>query len=351
MDAVPTGYLYDPVFLEHTNASHPENRARLEAVMALLNQTKQTDKLLHIPFAPATMEQLRRVQDPAYLFALRHFAERGGGMVDLNTYANAATYRSTVAAVGASIAAANAVLDGDVQRAFALVRPPGHHAHADRADGFCIMNNAAFVARQALGDIDPRPSTVVERVMIVDFDVHHGNGTQEIFYLDPRVFYISMHQWPLFPGTGHIDEVGKGAAVGTNANIPLPPDAGDQVYTQVCDEIIAPLARRFRPGLFVVSAGYDAHWLDQLASMKVSLAGFSYILRVLVDLSNELCAGRMAVVLEGGYDLDVLSHGVLNTFHALREEYDQVRDPFGAYPGHVVTAQKVIDKVKQINHL
>lgn len=348
------GYLYHPVFLEHRQTDHPENPARLEAIMSRLRREGMLNQLVDLPFTPASQDQLGRVHDPTYIVTLEQFARQGGGMVDSDTYVNSASFRAASAAAGAAIAATRSVLTGTVQRAFALVRPPGHHASADQAGGFCLFNNVAFAVRQALGDLNPSDSSEqINKVLIVDFDIHHGNGTQAIFYMDPRVLYISMHQWPLYPGTGRIYERGSGEAIGTTVNIPLPPGVGDNGYAQVLDEVIVPLARRYQPGLLVVSAGYDAHWMERIyrAQMALSLKGYHHLVSTLVDISNEVCRGHMVCVLEGGYDPDVLSYGVLNTFYALMENSDRVQDPLGGSPDRETSARRVIEQVKQLNGL
>jgi acetoin utilization deacetylase AcuC-like enzyme len=345
------GYLYDPVFLEHTHIGHPEDKPRLEAVMALLTREKMLEQLVRVPFFSAMDDQLRAVHDPAYLFALEQYAGRGGGMIDINTYVHQGSYRAASAAAGASIAAACAVMNGEVLRAFALIRPPGHHAYADHASGFCLMNNMAFATLAALGEINGGQVHPAARVAIVDFDVHHGDGTQDIFYDDPRVLYISMHQEMIFPGSGKIEEIGVGKATGTTVDIPFPAGVGDNGYAHVFEEIITPLLRRFMPELILVSAGYDAHWLDHVATMAVSLDGFTLMVKTLANLSNELCSGRMVVILEGGYDLKVLSYGVLNTFHVLKERSDCVINPLGLFPDRETSVGRLVSQVKQMHGL
>jgi acetoin utilization deacetylase AcuC-like enzyme len=346
-----TGYLYSPEFLAHTQRNHPESHVRLEAVMALFHQHKMQEHLTEVSFGPASFEQLRVVHDPSYVAQVEQLSTRGGGMLGPDTYVNRHTYDVASLAAGAAITAVNVVLGDDLHRAFALVRPPGHHAFADHGEGFCIFNNIAFSALRALGDLGGHEQPVVERVMIVDWDVHHGNGTEDIFYRDPRVLYVSTHQSLLYPGTGRLAETGEGPGRGTTMNIPLPPGVGDKGYIRVFNEIIVPAAHRFRPQLILVSAGYDAHWRDMLAHMKMSLVGLARIATIVAQLSDELCGGRMVVVLEGGYDLEVLSYGVLNTLYVMNGNLEQVADPVGPSTSDETPVDQVIRRVKQVHDL
>lgn len=350
------GYLYSPVFLAHTLPRHPESHARLEAVMTLLREHGELDRLTSLPFVAATASQLCAVHADAYVDLVKQLSARGGAMLGPDTYINRSSFEAASSAAGAAIAAAWAVLAGEVDRAFALVRPPGHHAFADHGEGFCLFNNIAVAAKYALGDVPADEtggrSTPLERVMIVDWDVHHGNGTQSIFYEDPRVLFVSIHQLPLYPLSGRIDEIGAGAGRGTTANVPLPPGVGDEGYARVLDEIVVPLARRYRPQLLMMSAGFDGHWLDELAGMNLSLRGYAQIVSTLAQLSDELCGGRLVAVLEGGYDHDVLSYGVLNTLRLLRgESPDAVLDPPGPFAGRTVSAEPIIRQVKTAHGL
>jgi acetoin utilization deacetylase AcuC-like enzyme len=346
-----TGYLYAPAFLLHTQRGHPENGARLEAVMALLRREKMLDRLAALPFEAATREQLCAVHEADYVSAVEKISARGGGMLGPDTYVSRDTYRAAALAAGAGMAAAAAVLQGVVRRAFALVRPPGHHAFAGHGEGFCIFNNVAFAARAALGDLGDMGVAPAQRVMIVDWDVHHGNGTEDIFYADPRVLYVSTHQSPLYPGTGLVAAMGEHAGRGYNVNVPMPPGAGDDAYARVFTEVIAPVARRFQPHLMLVSAGYDTHWRDALAHMQMSLSGYTQLASMLAGLSDELCQGRMAVVLEGGYDLEVLSYGVLNTFHVLNDEAERAVDPVGPSGQPETPVDQVIERVRRMHGL
>ncbi|BCX03644.1 MAG: histone deacetylase [Candidatus Roseilinea sp.] len=363
---MPTvGYLYDPIFLEHDLPGHPENARRLRAIMELLRARDALASLKALPFRAATFEQLTALHSPLYVSKVYALSERGRGALNPDTYINAASFDAAAMAVGASLAAAEAVMQGVVKRAFALVRPPGHHAFADHGEGFCLFNNVAFAAKHALDDIDAEhdyawsPSAVrnhrnarPERVMIVDFDVHHGNGTQAIFYDDPRVLYVSIHEYGwVYPGTGAADERGSGVGRGATINVPLPPETGDFGYALVFDEILVPAARRFKPNLLLVSAGFDAHWRDPLAHMHVSLAGFARMMRVLCELSDELCGGRMVVVLEGGYDLQALSYGVLNSLRIMQGDLADIEDPLGPCPAEEAPVEDLIANFATLNGL
>ncbi len=317
-----TGYVYDEIFLKHNLSGHPENRTRLERTMALLEQTGMLARLTHVPARPATREELTRVHRPAYVDQVQAISERGGGHLDPDTYVNADSYQAALMAAGGLIEATLAVIDGQVDNAFALVRPPGHHAMPDRGMGFCLFGNVVIAAQAA------RLDRGLDRVLIVDFDVHHGNGTQAMVEEDPAICYVSTHQYPHYPGTGAAREIGRGPGKGTVVNIPLSPGAGDQVFQGLYEQVVIPVARRFAPDLILVSAGFDAHWDDPLAGLGLSLAGYAWITRTLVSLAEELCGGRIVFTLEGGYHLNVLSHGVLNTFHALLGD-ETVEDPLG----------------------
>jgi acetoin utilization deacetylase AcuC-like enzyme len=321
-----TGYVYDEIFLKHNQSNHPENRTRLEHTIALLERTGMLARLVHVPARPATRAELTRLHEPAYVDLIQAMSERGGGRLDIDTYVSADTYPAALMAAGGLIEAVGATLDGQVDNAFALVRPPGHHAMpgqiAGHGMGFCLFNNVAIAAQAAHLDRG------VERVLIVDFDVHHGNGTQAMTEADPAICFISTHQYPYYPGSGAARDIGRGPGEGTVVNIPLSPGMGDRVFRQVYEQVVIPVARRFAPSLILVSAGFDAHWDDPLAGLGLSLAGYAWITRTLVELAGELCGGRIVFTLEGGYHLDVLSYGVLNTFHTLLGD-ESVEDPLG----------------------
>jgi acetoin utilization deacetylase AcuC-like enzyme len=319
------GLLYDPWFLEHDTGRHPENAGRLVAIMEVLRERGLWEGLPRLDFGPVTEGLLERVHEASYLRFLEGVAARGGGHLSADTLMSAASDRVARLAAGAAERAVAAVLAGEVRQAFALVRPPGHHARPAEAMGFCLLNNVAVAARVAsqLG---------ANRVLIVDFDVHHGNGTQEIFYTDPDVFFFSSHQFPAYPGTGSLAETGAGAGAGTTLNVPLPPGVGDAGYARVYGELLPAAARRFRPDIIIASAGYDAHWTNTAylnsIRMQVTVAGFAAIVRQLHSLAMELCGGRLALVLEGGYDPEALAWSVAASLDALLGR--RAEDPVGS---------------------
>ncbi len=346
-----TGYLYSKEFLEHTQVHHPENRRRLEAVMGLLDETGILSELAAIPFNALTDDKLSSVHHREYIDRMRQLSDRGGGMFGPDTYVTTSTYRVAALAAGAAVAAVSAVLHNTVTRAMAIVRPPGHHAHPDHAEGFCIFNNVALAAMYALGRMSGELPAPLDRVMIIDWDVHHGNGSEAVFYADPAVLYLSTHQSPLYPGTGRITDTGSGPGRGYNVNIPLPPGVGDRGYERIFRELVVPAARRYQPQLILVSAGFDAHWRDELAGMFLSLTGMASLMSIISTLSNELCQSRLVVVLEGGYDLEVLSYGVLNTLRILLDQNDIAVDPPGAGGLQETSVDSVIRKVRQVHGL
>jgi len=321
-----TLYCFDPLYLEHNLAGHPENRARLEQIMATLTATGLSARMAPLRPRPVDLALLARVHSEDHVTAVRQLAERGGGYLDMDTYVGPASYDAALLAAGGAVELVRAVLDGRGHNGIALVRPPGHHATRGRGMGFCLFNNVAVAAQAALDEFE------LERVLIVDWDVHHGNGAQDIFYASPQVLYFSTHQYPHYPGSGHWRERGLGAGLGYTVNVPLPAGVGDEGFRRIFAELLAPLAERFRPQLILVSAGYDAHWNDPLAGLCLSLAGYWQLAQTVVGLAERLCAGRLVVLLEGGYNLTVLAHGVADTCRALLGDPTPGPDPLGACP-------------------
>ncbi|MBM3459474.1 MAG: histone deacetylase [Armatimonadetes bacterium] len=325
------GLYYDPTFLEHETGRHPEHRGRLETVTALLRERGLWDRLEPRTAAAAPWEALAAVHEPTYLELLREYAGRGGGFLTADTPFGARSWDAATRVSGAAMAAADAVLSGELSSAFVLSRPPGHHACPGQGMGFCLLNHVAVAARHAIRNRG------LERVLVVDFDVHHGNGTQEIFYRDPAVLYFSSHQYPAYPGTGAVDEVGEDAGMGTTVNVPLPPGTMDDGFVAALERVLVPVARRFRPELILVSAGYDAHWTNTayLNSIRMcaTVAGFARQVEILRDLAVELCGGRVAFLLEGGYDPEALAWSVDATLRVLQGEPSE--DPLGPGRGGV----------------
>jgi acetoin utilization deacetylase AcuC-like enzyme len=306
-----TVILSDASCAAHTWYRHPECAERLDAIMEAIIVAGLVDDLVSQAPAPASEEALLAVHTPDLLRRLRQLSSYGGGQIDADTYVTADTWDAATLAAGAALGAVDAVLGGR-RNAFALMRPPGHHATPGRSMGFCLINNIAVAARHA---IDRHG---LDRVAIVDYDVHHGNGTQDIFYDDPRVLFVSTHAAPFYPGTGAMAEAGApGPAAGSTLNIPLPFGVGDVGYARVFDELVAPALRRFRPQLILVSAGYDSHWKDPLGPMTLSTAGYSQLTARLLSLADELCGGRIALALEGGYSLEALGACVVASLRLL----------------------------------
>jgi acetoin utilization deacetylase AcuC-like enzyme len=340
-----TLYLFAPG-MYHTRYGHPENAGRPAAVRKLLEQANILPDLLCLPAAEATIEQLARVHSAAMIERVREASALGGGMLDRDTYATQASYEAARLAVGACCLGVDKIMAGEAQNGFALVRPPGHHAEPGRVGGFCLFNNIAAAARHA------QAVHGVERVLVVDVDVHHGNGTQNIFYDDPSVLFVSTHMFAdfFYPGTGAAEEIGVGAGQGYTLNIPFPPVVGDMGYRRALAEIIRPKAAAFQPGLLLVSIGFDAHWQDPLASADLTLTGYVQVVRDLIQLAADLCQGRVLFVLEGGYLLEALSFGVLNTLYALLGR-DQIEDPLGPSPRREQDISKLVAQLKALHQL
>ena len=339
------GLVYDPIYLEHDTGQHVENAQRLVAIVGHLEETKLIGQLVSLPPRAASLEELSTVHSMGFISYIQSFAERGGGWLDADTVVSPTSYDAALYAAGGAIKAVDGVLSGEVESAFALVRPPGHHALRWEAMGFCLFNNIAIAAKHALN------SYGLERILIVDFDVHHGNGTQDTFYNDSSVLYFSTHQYPFYPGSGRFDETGAGPGEGYTVNVSLPAWCGDSEYLQVFEEILAPVARRFSPQLILVAAGYDAHWSDHIALMRLSVTGFAQIVGIIKKLAQELCQGRIVLTLEGGYDLPSLASSVRATFDVLLG--NQAVDPLGPPPqaGAPRSIDELLQAIKETHNL
>lgn len=300
-----TGIVKDLRYIRHgAGLTHPETPERLRAIYEMVDNPEMNWKWTGIDARHATREELARVHSPGFIDFIAKTAGRSMTMLDSDTVATADTYDAARLAAGGLMNAVDSVVSGETDNAFALVRPPGHHAQAATAAGFCIFNNIAVGARHALARWG------LKRILIADWDLHHGNGTQDLFYEDPEVLYFSTHQSPGYPGTGGFDELGKGAGLGYTLNVPLRSGAGDALYVRIFRELLAPVARSFQPELILVSAGFDPYIGDPLGEMKVTPEGFACLTRILLDLAEECCGGRLALVLEGGYHIQGLTRCV-----------------------------------------
>jgi acetoin utilization deacetylase AcuC-like enzyme len=340
-----TGVIHHPLFFEHGIPGHPESPARLESIVAELSRAGLWERLTLVTPHPVDLELLSRVHDRAYINQVAAISRRGGGYLDSDTYLVTATYDAALLAAGGTADLTRAVLRGDVDNGIALVRPPGHHAVRSRGMGFCIFNNIAVAAQAALDEFD------LQRVLIFDWDVHHGNGTNDIFYDSPNVLFMSTHQYPHYPGTGDWREAGEGAGAGYTVNIPLPAGVGDEGFARLFREVGTPGAERFGPELILVSAGYDAHWRDPLAGLHLSLGGYWQLAKGLVDLAERLCGGKIVVVLEGGYDLKVLSLGVADTCRALLGDDAPGEDTIGPSRWAEPSLDRLLAGLRQVHHI
>jgi acetoin utilization deacetylase AcuC-like enzyme len=346
----------DPLFLEHSAGmpgrpgdeprvgGHPERPERLDAASAALARAvfPAGCKPRQLPPRDATLSELGRVHSEAYLEQLTR--TRGlRGHLDGDTYFSPASYDAATRAAGGSVALVDALLDGTARHGVALVRPPGHHARPSSAMGFCLLNNVAVAAAHAR-------ARGLERVAIVDWDVHHGNGTQEIFYDDPSVLYVSLHQFPFYPGTGAANECGAGDGVGATLNVPLSAGAGDAAYVAAFDRIVGPALSDFAPDLVLISAGFDAHHRDPLAAMRVTEQGFAEMLRRIQASVPGGLAGRLGIVLEGGYDL----RGLEGSLHAVLEALDSAPTPAGTgeiEPVHEADLERALMSARRFRRL
>ena len=340
-----TAYLTDASFTKHDLPQHPEHAGRIKAVWQQLNEQGLSQKLMRTAPIPATDDQIRAVHSGEHLNRLVDVSGQDRTVrLDPDTYALPLSPEVARLAVGAVIGAVDAVALGRADNGLAIVRPPGHHATGDRQMGFCLLNNIAIGARHA------QANHQIERVLILDYDVHHGNGTQDIFYSDPSLIFISVHQSPFYPGTGALNEIGEGDGRGYTLNVPISGGHGDASYEKIFADVIWPAAERFDPDLILISAGFDAHWMDPLASMQLTLEGYDHLARECIKMAERYCGGRIVFVMEGGYDLQALAHGWCNITRALLG-LDGISDPYGHPPSLAGTTgiQPLIDKVRRIH--
>ncbi|MFQ5877292.1 MAG: histone deacetylase [Acidobacteriota bacterium] len=295
------GFVYHQDCLAHeAGPGHPERPERVRAIRDHLERCGLLARLLAVRPDPCPVERIARVHDPAYIEALRRACRRAPARLDPDTGVSEGSWRAALLAAGGALAACDVVVSGRARAAFSCCRPPGHHAERGRAMGFCLFNNAAIAARYL------QEEHGLARILIADWDVHHGNGTQHIFEADDTVLYFSTHQAPFYPGSGGRGERGRGAGNGLTLNVPLPAGSGDREYVRAFRAILRPAADHFRPDAILISAGFDAHRDDPLAGMRVSEAGYRDMTVVLREAAEEHCDGRIVSILEGGYDLRAL---------------------------------------------
>lgn len=337
------GYVYDPIYLQHDTGFHVENASRLTSIMNYLEKTGVLTELLEVKPRAATIDEIAAVHDRQYIAYIEYVARKGGTWLEVDTVMSPKSFDAAAYAAGGIIRATETVMDGELDSCFGLVRPPGHHATSDRALGFCIFNNIAIAAKYALAKYG------LHRIAIVDFDVHQGNGTQEAFYDNPHVLYVSTHQFPYYPGTGRVEETGTGAGKGTILNIPLAAGCGDAEYLKVFHEVIVPKVRLYKPQLIMVSAGYDVHWADELAQMQVTTTGFAEMTKIIKGLAEEFCGGKLVLSLEGGYHLEALSTSVKATFDVLlgKEKIEDIMGP----PKKRVSNPDVLGLIRQLKEV
>ncbi|HUY34741.1 MAG TPA: histone deacetylase [Pirellulales bacterium] len=294
----------DPVFLTHETGRHPERAERLRRVTARLAETGLEERCRRPRWEPIHIDRLARIHEPRYAADVAAFAERGGGHIEADTVVSPASYDVALRAAGAVCDATVRVVAGEDQHALCLVRPPGHHALRAGAMGFCLFNNVALGARAAIAELG------LDRALVVDWDVHHGNGTQDAFWTDEQVGFLSIHRWPFYPGTGRADETGGGAALGTTLNLPVEMGTSRKVYLQRFRAALESFAARIKPQLIFISAGFDSHREDPIGSLGLETEDFATLTQIVLDVADAFAGGKVVSVLEGGYHAGALADAV-----------------------------------------
>jgi acetoin utilization deacetylase AcuC-like enzyme len=346
-----TAVIFSPkYYLHNPGKDHPESAKRLSAIVnelkrGMLSRSKNWQFV--IP-EKARIEDVELVHDIEYIKSVETLCRSGGGLIDLeDTVVSPESFEVALYAVGGTLKAVNLIMEKKFENAFALVRPPGHHAERFRAFGFCVFNNIAIAARYLLEKFN------LQRILILDIDAHHGNGTQETFYGTNKVLYISLHQDPrIFPGTGFIDEIGEGEGLGYNVNIPFPFRTGDQIYLKAIREIVTPMIHQYKPQFILVSAGLDGHYTDPVADLSLSALCYQEIYEMIVNLASETCKGRLVSVLEGGYSLKFIGKIAATTIAKMSKAFYVLNDEAPATSqSSIMKGRKVIEDVKEVQRV
>ena len=314
-DMPQTGIVEDNRYMDHVaNGYHPESHQRLEVLYGMMREPGMEGNYVEIKPRMATQEELELIHVPTYIRLVASTAGHAMSMLDPDTYACSKSYETAKLAAGGTLSAVDRVMKGELDNAFAFIRPPGHHAEANRAMGFCLFNNVAIAAGYAL------EAYKIGKALIIDWDLHHGNGTQHSFYERADVLYFSTHQYPYYPGTGFFGETGSGPGKGFTVNVPLSAGPGDGEYFRIFEEILEPIALEFKPDIVFVSAGFDIYYQDPLGGMQVTPEGFANLAKIILEFAQKTCKGKVIFVLEGGYHLEGLRDSARQVLKAMRGE-------------------------------
>jgi acetoin utilization deacetylase AcuC-like enzyme len=340
---VQTGVVKDNRYMDHAaNGYHPESQQRLQVIYDMLQDPDMKGKYPEIQPRLATQEELEFIHKRNYIELVASTAGRSYTMLDPDTYACTKSYETARLAAGGNLAAVDQVLAAQVNNAFAFIRPPGHHAESGRAMGFCLFNNVAIAAEYALR------THGLKKALIIDWDLHHGNGTQHSFYERADVLYFSTHQYPYYPGTGYITEIGSGPGEGFTVNVPLSAGPGDGEYMKIFEEILEPIALEFKPDIVFASVGFDIYYHDPLGGMQVTPRGFANLAKIVLEFAQKTCQGRVLFVLEGGYHLDGLRDSAKEVLKTMRGEiFTEGRDNKIRQNANASLIDPIIKKVKE----
>lgn len=334
--------IYHNDYLIHTDAGHPERKERLDYIIDKLQGEEVRDEHIIIEPEKATVEDIALIHDISYIQSIKEACDRNDGFLDMDTYIVPESYEVALRSAGGALRCLTEIMKGNYNKAFSIGRPPGHHAERSRAMGFCLFNNIAIAAQAA------KERYGLERIAIIDWDVHHGNGTQHSFEDDNRVLFFSVHQSPAYPGTGNAKEVGKEKGEGYTINVPLPGGCGDDDYRYVFNEIVVPVLKEYQPQIIMVSAGQDAYHKDMLAGMNLTLQGYYDMAYIISELAAELCDNRVLACMEGGYHLDGQANAVISALNGFGHwGLPVIQENIVPYEGDMV--KRKVDDIKKIH--